>query len=129
MAQTYFIALGSRANGFYDQITGITVARGEKVEITERQKNTKKIQMALNAGALILVQPDTKVKTISESEVKKLDKKIQEKLGKGVTLDKICSDLSIEQAKALAELHDMEVDKNDTVQSIMEAVVEDYTDK
>ena len=129
MAKTYFIALGSRANGFYDQITGITVARGEKVEITERQKDTKKIQMALNAGALQLVQPDVKVKNISESEAKKLDKKIQEKLGKGVTLDKICSDLTIEQAKALAELHELDLNKDDTVQSIMEAVVEDYNEE
>lgn len=129
MAKTYYIALGTRANGFYDQITGITVARGEKVEITERQKDTKKIQMALNAGALQLVQPDVKIKNISESEAKKLDKKIQEKLGKGVTLDKICSDLTIEQAKALAELHELELSENDTVQSIMEAVVEDYNEE
>ena len=72
------------------------------------------------------VEPDVKIKNISESEAKKLDKKIQEKLGKGVTLEKICSDITIEQAKALAEIHEVDVDKNDTVQSIMEAVVEDY---
>lgn len=129
MAKTYYIALGPRANGFYDQITGITVARGEKVEVNERQYNTKKIQMALNAGALKLVQPDVEVKNISEADAKKLDKKIQEKIGKGVTMDKICANLTIEQAKALAEIHEITVDPKDTVQDIMEAVVEDYNEE
>lgn len=126
MAKTFFIALGPKSNGFYDQITGITVARGEKVEITERQKETRKISMALNAGQLILVQPDTKVETFSEADAKKLDKKIREKVGKGVTLDKICQNISMEQAKSLADLHELEVNDKDTVQTIIEAVIADY---
>jgi len=125
MANTYFIALGSRANGFYDQITGITVARGEKVEITEKQRNTKKIQMALNAGALQLVQPDTEVKALSEADIKKLDKKIKDKFDKGVTIDKICSNLTMDQAEALAKLNEIEVEKDDTIVDIIKAIVDD----
>ena len=126
MAKTYFITLGPKSNGFYDQITGITVARGEKVEITERQKETRKVSMALNAGQLQIVQPDTKVETFSEADAKKLDKKIREKVGKGVTLDKICQNISMEQAKSLADLHELEINDKDTVQTIMEAVITDY---
>jgi hypothetical protein len=32
----------------------------------------------------------------------------------------------LDQAKALAEFHEIEVDANDTVQVLIEAVVEDY---
>lgn len=129
MKNTYYIALGDKANGFYDQVTGITVARGEKVEITERQKSSRKIQMALNAGALKIVQPDTPVSNYSESEIKKLDKKLKDKVGKGVTFDKLIKDLTFEQAKALAEFHELDINSDDTVQSIMEAVIEDYQEQ
>ena len=124
--KTYFISLGPKSNGFYDQITGITVARGEKVEITERQKETRKISIALNAGQLQLVQPDQEVSVISDDEVKKLDKKIKAQYEKGVTIDKIARGITLDQAKLLADLHELNVDSNDTSKTIIEAIIEDY---
>ena len=126
MAKSYFIALGPKANGFFDQFTGITVAPGEKVEINERQRNTKRISMALNSGHLVLVQQEVEVNKVDQKAAEKLDKKLKASFEKGMTIEKLCKDITMEQAKALAEIHEIEVDPKDTVQVLIEAIVEDY---
>ena len=121
-----FITLGPKANGFFDQTTGITIARGEKVEINDRQLRSRRISMALNSGHLIYAQPEQEVKKDKETDLQKLDKKLKAQYGKGVTLEKMSKDITMDQAKALAEIHEIEVAEGDTVKDIIEAVVEDF---
>lgn len=124
-----FITLGPKANGFFDQTTGITIARGEKVEINDRQLRSRRIAMALNSGHLIFAQPDQEVKKDKETDLQKLDKKLKAQYEKGVTLDKMSKDITMDQAKALAETHEIEVAEGDTVKDIIEAVVEDFKEE
>jgi hypothetical protein len=124
-----FITLGPKANGFFDQTTGITIARGEKVEINDRQLRSRRIAMALNSGHLIFAQPDQEVKKEKETDLQKLDKKLKAQYEKGVTLDKMSKDITIDQAKALAETHEIEVDEGDTVKDIIEAIIEDFKEE
>ena len=126
---TKFITLGPKANGFFDQTTGITIARGEKVEINDRQLRSRRIAMALNSGHLIFAQPDQEVKKEKETDLQKLDKKLKAQYEKGVTLDKMSKDITMDQAKALAETHEIEVAEGDTVKDIIEAVVEDFKEE
>lgn len=70
-----YISLGPKANGFFDQTTGLTIARGEKVEVNDRQLRSRRIAMALNSGHLVMVQPDQKVEKVVD--VNKLDKKLE----------------------------------------------------
>jgi hypothetical protein len=124
-----FITLGPKANGFFDQTTGITIARGEKVEINDRQLRSRRIAMALNSGHLIFAQPDQEVKKEKETDLQKLDKKLKAQYEKGVTMDKMSKDITIDQAKALAETHEIEVDEGDTVKDIIEAIIEDFKEE
>lgn len=124
-----FITLGPKANGFFDQTTGITIARGEKVEINDRQLRSRRIAMALNSGHLIFAQPDQEVKKEKETDIQKLDKKLKAQYEKGVTLDKMSKDITMDQAKALAETHEIEVAEGDTVKDIIEAVIEDFKEE
>lgn len=124
-----FITLGPKANGFFDQTTGITIARGEKVEINDRQMRSRRIAMALNSGHLIFAQPDQEVKKEKETDLQKLDKKLKAQYEKGVTLDKMTKDITMDQAKALADAHEIEVAEGDTVKDIIEAVVEDFKEE
>lgn len=124
-----FIALGPKANGFFDQTTGLTIAHGEKVEVDDRQLRSRRIAMALNSGHLVFVQPDQKVEKTSEEDIQKLDKKLKAQFEKGVTLDKMVKDITMEQAKAIAEVHEIEVDEKDTVKDIIAAVVEDFKEE
>ena len=124
-----FISLGPKANGFFDQTTGITIARGEKVEINDRQLRSRRIAMALNSGHLIFAQPDQEVKKEKETDLQKLDKKLKAQYEKGVTLDKMTKDITMDQAKALADAHEIEVAEGDTVKDIIEAIVEDFKEE
>lgn len=124
-----FITLGPKANGFFDQTTGITIARGEKVEINDRQLRSRRIAMALNSGHLIFAQPDQEVKKEKETDLQKLDKKLKAQYEKGVTLDKMSKDITMDQAKALADTHEIEVAEGDTVKDIIEAIIEDFKEE
>lgn len=124
-----FISLGPKANGFFDQTTGLTIARGEKVEVNDRQLRSRRIAMALNAGHLVFVQPDQSVEKEKVVDIQKIDKKLKAQYEKGVTIDKMVKDISMDQAKAIAELHDIEVDEGDTVKDIISAVVEDFKEE
>jgi hypothetical protein len=124
-----FISLGPKANGFFDQTTGLTIARGEKVEVNDRQLRSRRIAMALNSGHLIFVQPDQKVDKEKETDIQKLEKKLKAQYEKGVTLDKMTKDITMDQAKALADAHEIEIAEGDTVKDIIEAVVEDFKEE
>ena len=124
-----FISLGPKANGFFDQTTGLTIARGEKVEVNDRQLRSRRIAMALNAGHLVFVQPDQPVEKEKVVDIQKIDKKLKAQYEKGVTIDKMVKDISMDQAKAIAELHDIEVDEGDTIKDIISAVVEDFKEE
>ncbi len=124
-----FISLGPKANGFFDQTTGLTIARGEKVEVNDRQLRSRRIAMALNQGHLIFVQPDQKVEKEKEMDIQKIDKKLKAQYEKGVTLDKMIKDISMDQAKALADIHEIDIAEGDTVKDIIEAVVEDFKEE
>lgn len=121
-----FISLGPKANGFFDQTTGLTIARGEKVEVNDRQLRSRRISMALNSGHLVIVQPDQKVEKEKEVDIKKLDKKLKAQYEKGITVDKMAKDINMDQAKALADIHEIEVAEGDTVKDVIEAIVEDF---
>ena len=121
-----FISLGPKANGFFDQTTGLTIARGEKVEVNDRQLRSRRISMALNSGHLVIVQPDQKVEKGKEVDIKKLDKKLKAQYEKGITVDKMAKDINMDQAKALADIHEIEVAEGDTVKDVIEAIVEDF---
>lgn len=51
----YKVTTGPNAYSFYDQSTGINVVRGEVKELTGSQFRTKRVQMAINTGHLVLV--------------------------------------------------------------------------
>lgn len=122
-----FIALGPKAHGFFDQITGLTIARGEKVEVNDRQLKSRRIAMALNTGHLIFVQPGQEVE--KEVDIQKINKKLKAQYEKGVTLDKMVKDINMGQAKALADIHEIEVAEGDTVKDIIEAIIEDFKEE
>ena len=124
-----YISLGPKANGFFDQTTGLTIARGEKVEVNENQLRSRRISMALNSGHLIFVQPDQKVEKEKEVDINKLDEKLKKQYEKGLTVDKMSKDINMDQAKALADIHEIEIAEGDTVKDIISAIVEDFKDE
>ena len=124
MAKTYKIKVGSSANIFHDQSTGVTVCKGQIVEIRSNQYLSKRIQNALNSGHIQLV-PDNldSVDKYTEDDIEKLDKKAKAQFKKGLTIEKIASNYTLEEAKLIAEKNDVTTDESDTVETILNAIL------
>ena len=121
----YIVTVGSNAQSFHDASTGITVCKGEKVTLRSNQYSSPRIRQALATGHLILCQDEAPAQVTSEKDINKLDKKVTTQFKKGMTIEKISTGVTLEQAKQLAVLHEVTVEDNDTVVDILGAILED----
>lgn len=120
------VSTGNHANIFHDQVTGITVVKGEIVELTKAQFYNKKVQAAIAAGHLILVPEVQKtVDKYTDEDIDKMYKKIKTLYEQGTTIEKIAGSLTMEEAKLIAKANSVTVEKEDTVESIVRAVLEE----
>lgn len=121
----YQVTTGPNAYSFYDQSTGINIIRGEVKELTGAQYRTKRIQMAINSGHLMLVQDGAKIDKYDEKAIDKLYKKMKKQQSNGMEISKIAKAYSLEEAKLVAKSKGVEYDEKDTVQSILEVLLSD----
>lgn len=120
-----FVTVGSKAYSFHDPNTGITVIKGEVKEITPKQYNTKRIRLALNSGHLVLVAKEETISNINSADVEKLVKKFESQKKQALTIEKMVKSYTLSEAKVLAKEYEVETDDTDTVQTILEALLED----
>lgn len=127
-----FVTLGDKAQIFHDQATGITVRKGQVVELNVRQLSVPHIKRALQGGHLVYVQVQKKEqKQVREPEPldgAKILAAIKKKFDKGQTKEKIVASLNLEKAKAAAEAAEIEVEENDTVETICDAILETFNE-
>jgi len=116
----YTVTVGPRAYSFHDQSTGITVCRGEDKELSRRQFRAPKIQKAIASGHLIIIEK------YSEADIEKLDKRLNAQFKKGMTLEKLAKGYSLEELKLVAGLHEIVAEKDDTVETILQALLEEF---
>lgn len=121
----YQVTTGPNAYSFYDQSTGINIIRGEVKELTGAQYRTKRIQMAINSGHLVMVQEGAKVDKYDEKAIDRLYKKMKKQQSNGMEISKIAKAYSLEEAKLVAKSKGVEYDEKDTVQSILEVLLSD----
>ena len=121
----YQVTTGPNAYSFYDQSTGINIIRGEVKELTGAQYRTKRIQMAINSGHLVMVQEGAKVNKYDEKAIDRLYKKMKNQQSNGMEISKIAKAYSLEEAKLVAKSKGVEYDEKDTVQSILEVLLSD----
>ena len=124
--EKYIVTVGPRAYSFHDQSTGITVCKGEDKELSRRQYRTQKIQKAIAAGHLIIVADKSDIEKYSESDIEKLDKRMNAQFKKGMTLEKLSKGYSLEELKLVANLHEIVAEKTDTVETLLQALLEEF---
>ena len=122
----YTVTVGPRAYSFHDQSTGITVCKGEDKELTRRQYRSPKIQKAIAAGHLIIIADKSEIEKYSEADIEKLDKRLTAQFKKGMTLEKLSKAYSFEELKLEAGLHEIVADKDDTVETLLQALLEEF---
>lgn len=124
--ERYTVTVGPRAYSFHDQSTGITVCKGEDKELTRRQYRSPKIQKAIAAGHLIIIADKSEIEKYSEADIEKLDKRLTAQFKKGMTLEKLSKAYSFEELKLVAGLHEIVADKDDTVETLLQALLEEF---
>lgn len=119
------VTVGSKAYSFTDQALGISIVKGEVVELSAKQMTSKKIVVALNGGHLRIVQDGETVKKYNPADVEALDAKLLKLLASGKKVSKVAKDFTLEEAKLIAAKHEIQVEDSDTVETIFEAIAED----
>lgn len=122
----YTVTVGPRAYSFHDQSTGITVCRGEDKELSRRQFRAPKIQKAIASGHLIIIADKSEIEKYSEADIEKLNKRLNAQFKKGMTLEKLAKGYSLEELKLVAGLHEIVAEKNDTVETLIQALLEEF---
>lgn len=130
MENTYKVKLGDKANIFHDPVSKVTVKKGEVVEITMTQARCTKVQKAFQGGFL--------VKATEEAETKKafIEPKIEETplekfkrlMDKGATNEKMAKAFKMDTLKSLAESLDIVPEDDDTKETLIEAIKEEFSD-
>lgn len=126
MENKYVVTTGANAYSFHDQSTGITICRGEDRELSPRQYRSKKVQIALSSGHLVLVHEDSKVKKYSKDDIEKLLKKLSTQFSNGMEVNKISKAYTLEEAKLMANEYDITAEEDDTVESLIQALLEEF---
>ena len=122
----YTLTVGPRAYSFHDQSTSITICRGEEKELTSRQFRTPKIQKAVASGHLIIIADKSEIEKYSEADIEKLVKRLNAQLKKGMALEKLSKGYSLEELKLVAGLHEIVAEKDDTVETLLQALLEEF---
>lgn len=120
--RTKTIMLGENAQSFYDASTGIFIGRGETKELTVRQYTSPKIKKAITNGHLVIVTGS--VPEIEDDKSEDLKAKFDTLVNQGMEVNKISKAFSLKEMKVVAGQYDIEAEDGDTVDSLVEAILD-----
>lgn len=120
--RTKTIMLGENAQSFYDASTGIFIGRGETKELTVRQYTSHKIKKAITNGHLVIVTGS--VPEIEDDKSEDLKAKFDTLVNQGMEVNKISKAFSLKEMKVVAGQYDIEAEDGDTVDSLVEAILD-----
>ena len=120
------VTLGPEAYSFYDASLGLHLSRGEVKELKPSQLNSLKVRRALTAGHLEYVAEPEVQKDIDEERANTLNSKLLELYSEGMENSKIAKAFTLEEITLVAsEMYGITADKDDTVETILTAVIEE----
>lgn len=112
------VILNEKASIFHDAYLGITIKKGETYELKSAMLQAPSIKRAINGGFLIRVAEES-------NTGKSLAQKFSEMAEAGVSADKLKKTFNLAQLKEIAEANGLEVEADDTKDSIIEALLEE----
>ena len=112
------VTLNEKASIFHDAYLGITIKKGETYELKSAMLQAPSIKRAINGGFLIRVAEES-------NTGKSLAQKFSEMAEAGISADKLKKTFNLAQLKEIAEANGLEVEADDTKDSIIEALLEE----
>lgn len=122
-----YITVGKRANIFHDPVSGITVCKGDIVEVSNRHLMSKRVKGAINAGHLIYVDKAAEeAKSEGGVNTEALLQKFNSLSAKHDSDSaKIAKNFTLDELKELAKSLDIEPEDNDTKEDLVKAILEE----
>lgn len=124
------VKLGKNASVFHDPYSGVTVKPGKVVEITAMQARAKRVKDALNGGCLVIANSDEATKKIVQKVKDATPEELKASFDSMVEAEATSEDLlnafNKKELKAIAEIYDIEVEKEDTKETILSAILEAF---
>lgn len=118
------VQLGEKASVFHDMKTGLTITKGQTVELNLQQQMNPKIKAALGGGHLVrVVGLPKEVKEEVKHNPEEDKAKFIDLFNQGLDIKKLSNNFNLTQLKGIAELFEIEVEEDDTKASIVEAIV------
>lgn len=123
---SYKVTTGKNAGIFHDQSTGITVKKGEVVTLTNAQYQSRRVKAALNGGHLVIVV-DGITNTEPKYSVEERTDTIKDMVKNGIDVKKIKKAFTMQELSDIASSMDIEVESGDTKDTLVQAIVEEFT--
>lgn len=121
--KTKKVTCGPNASIFHDPATGVTVIKGQTIELNEYQLKAKRIALALSTGHLILVSTVVDKTETDTEKIEGIISSIDELHKKGLTDEKIADKYILEDLKAACKLLSIEVEDKDTQVTLIQAII------
>lgn len=138
MSNKKYITVGENANIFHEPYSGVTVVKGQVVEVTAMQLSQKRVKQALNSGHIVYAEaPKVEGEPVQntpapqppapkvELTVEQLKAKLVDLIKEGNEASKIAKKFTLDQLKAIATDLGFEIEAEDTKQSLLEALLEE----
>lgn len=118
------VQLGEHASVFHDMKSGLTITKGQVVELNLQQQMNPKIKAALGGGHLVrVIGLPKEVKEEVKHNPEEDKAKFIDLFNQGLDIKKLSNNFNLTQLKGIAELFEIEVEEDDTKASIVEAIV------
>lgn len=122
------VQLGEHASVFHDMKSGLTITKGQVVELNLQQQMNPKIKAALGGGHLVrVIGLPKEVKEEVKHNPEEDKAKFIDLFNQGLDIKKLSNNFNLIQLKGIAELFEIEVEEDDTKASIVEAIVGELT--
>lgn len=121
-----YLKLGEKSSFFHDPYSGVTIAKGEVVEVSTSKTFGKKIQSAISSGHIVYTDaPKAADKEFDTEALKKkfLDVVVKNTKEEIPDIEAIGKKFKLEELKALALVSDIELEESDGKAEIIEALL------
>ena len=124
--------LGQKASIFFDASTGLKIIKGHIVEPNSKQTTSRKFKNALDNGFIVKVSEeviDQSNKDHTENlTIPELLSKFKQLLEEGLEPKVIAKKFNLQNLKDIAESIDLEVEEDDTKNTLVEAIINEITE-
>lgn len=124
--------LGQKASIFFDASTGLKIIKGHIVEPNSKQTTSRKFKNALDNGFIVKVSEEvidqSKKDPTENLTIPELLSKFKQLLEEGLEPKVIAKKFNLQNLKDIAESIDLEVEEDDTKNTLVEAIINEITE-